>query len=53
VPFSLGEDADEVMPFVGLCELLGKLIVHAHGHPCGEFEVAYEGAIAPARTLKC
>jgi D-3-phosphoglycerate dehydrogenase len=46
VPFSLGEEADEVMPFVGLCELLGKLIVQLTDNPLAEFEVAFEGAIA-------
>ncbi len=46
VPFSLGEEADEVMPFVGLCELLGKLIVQLSDNPLDEFDVAYEGAIA-------
>jgi D-3-phosphoglycerate dehydrogenase len=46
VPFSLGEDADEVMPFVGLCELLGKLIVQLTDDPLEELDVEYEGAVA-------
>jgi len=46
VPFSLGEEADEVMPFVKVCELLGKLIVQLADNPLEAFEITYEGAIA-------
>jgi D-3-phosphoglycerate dehydrogenase len=50
VPFSLGEEADEIMPFLGVCELLGKLIVQLADNPLDEFEVAFEGAIAQHDT---
>jgi len=46
VPFSLGEEAEEVMPFVAVAELLGTLITQLSDEPLEEFEIAYEGAIA-------
>ena len=46
VPFSLGEDADEVMPFVPVCELLGKLVMQLADEPPDTFDVTFEGAIA-------
>ncbi|NLG65106.1 MAG: phosphoglycerate dehydrogenase [Actinobacteria bacterium] len=46
VPFSLGEDADEIMPFAPVCELLGKLVVQLVDDPPESFDVEFEGAIA-------
>jgi D-3-phosphoglycerate dehydrogenase / 2-oxoglutarate reductase len=46
VPFSLGEDADEIMPFVGVAEMLGKLVVQLGDEAFTDFEIAFEGSIA-------
>jgi D-3-phosphoglycerate dehydrogenase len=46
VPFSLGEEADEIMPFVAVAEMLGKLVVQLSEQPVDEFDIACEGAIA-------
>ncbi len=46
MPFALGEDADEIMPFVGVAEVLGKLIVQLSDEAFTEFDIAFEGAIA-------
>ncbi len=46
IPLAPGEDADELMPFLGLCEQLGKLIVQIADGPVDSFEIAYGGGIA-------
>jgi D-3-phosphoglycerate dehydrogenase len=46
VPLAPGEDADELMPFLGLCEQLGKLIVQIADGPVDTFEIGYSGGIA-------
>ena len=46
VPLAPGEDADELMPFLGLCDQLGKLVVQLADGPVDTFEVAYGGGIA-------
>ncbi|HOU28833.1 MAG TPA: phosphoglycerate dehydrogenase [Thermoleophilia bacterium] len=46
IPLAPGEDADEVMPFLGICEKLGKLIVQIADGPVDAFEIAYGGGIA-------
>lgn len=46
MPFSLGEDVDEIMPFVSVAELLGRLLVQLATEPLDELAIAYEGAIA-------
>ena len=46
IPLAPGEDADELMPFLGLCEQLGKLIVQIADGPVDTFEIAYGGGIA-------
>ena len=46
IPLAPGEDADELMPFLGLCEKLGKLIVQIADGPVDTFEIAYGGGIA-------
>ena len=46
IPLAPGEDADEVMPFLGLCEQLGKLLVQIADGPVDTFEIAYGGGIA-------
>jgi D-3-phosphoglycerate dehydrogenase / 2-oxoglutarate reductase len=50
VPFSLGEEAEEVMPFVAVAEMLGKLVVQLAEEPVDEFDIAYDGAIAQYDT---
>jgi D-3-phosphoglycerate dehydrogenase len=46
VPLAPGDDADELMPFLGLCEKLGRLIVQIAEGPVDAFEIAYGGGIA-------
>ena len=46
VPLAPGEDADELMPFLGLCEQLGKVVVQVAEGPVDAFEIAYGGGIA-------
>ena len=46
IPLAPGEDADELMPFLGLCEQLGKLIVQIADGPVDAFEIGYGGGIA-------
>ena len=46
VPFSLlGEEADEVMPYLRVCELLGKLLGQIAEGPVTTLEVTFEGVI--------
>ena len=46
VPLVPGEEVDELMPFLGLCADLGKLVVQIADGPVDTFEVTYEGSIA-------
>ena len=46
IPLAPGEDADELMPFLSLCEQLGKLIVQIADGPIESFEITYGGGIA-------
>ncbi len=46
VPLAPGDDADELMPFLGLCEKLGRLIVQIADGPVDSFEIGYGGGIA-------
>ncbi len=46
VPLTLGDEADELMPYLNVCELLGKLIVQIAEGPVDSFEVTYEGVIS-------
>jgi len=46
IPLSPGEDADQLMPFLPVCEKLGKLIVQIADGPIESFEIAYGGGIA-------
>jgi len=50
MPFSLGEEADEVMPFVAVAEMLGKLVAQLAEGPVDELDITYEGAIAAHDT---
>jgi D-3-phosphoglycerate dehydrogenase len=50
VPFSLGEEAEEIMPFVDVAEMLGKLVTQLADEPVDAFEISYEGAIAQYDT---
>ncbi|MFA4965933.1 MAG: phosphoglycerate dehydrogenase [Thermoleophilia bacterium] len=50
LPLALGEEADELLPFVGLCEQLGTLAVQLAEGPVDTFEVAYGGTIAAYDT---
>ena len=45
VPMVPGEEADELMPYLGLCEMLGKLIVQVADRPLEAVEITYEGVI--------
>ena len=45
VPIVLGDEADELMPYLTVCELLGKLIVQIADGPVETFEITYEGVI--------
>ncbi len=46
VPLVLGEEADELMPYLHVCELLGKLVVQIADGPVDAFEITYEGVIS-------
>jgi D-3-phosphoglycerate dehydrogenase len=46
IPLSPGDDADELMPFLGVCEQLGRLIVQIADGPVDAFEIGYGGGIA-------
>lgn len=46
IPLVPGEEADELMPFLPVCEQLGKLIVQIADGPVDSFDVTYEGALA-------
>ncbi len=46
VPLVLGEEADELMPYLHVCELLGKLLVQIADGPVETVEITYEGVIS-------
>jgi len=46
VPLVAGEDADEIMPFVRVGELLGKLAVQLADGPVDSVEITYAGGLA-------
>ncbi len=46
VPLVLGEEADELMPYLHVCELLGKLTVQIADGPVDTLEITYEGVIS-------
>lgn len=46
IPLAPGEDADQLMPFLPVCEKLGKLIVQIADGPVESFEITYGGGIA-------
>ena len=46
VPLVLGEEADELMPYLHVCELLGKLVVQIADGPLDSVEITYEGVIS-------
>ncbi len=41
-----GEDADELMPYMGLCSQLGRLLVQLAGAPVDGVEITYGGSVA-------
>ncbi|NLE23417.1 MAG: hypothetical protein GX624_11670 [Actinobacteria bacterium] len=41
-----GDDADELMPFMGLCSQLGRLLVQLAGAPVDAVEITYGGSVA-------
>ena len=46
VPLKLGEEAEELMPYLHVCELLGKLMVQLAEGPIESLEITYEGVIS-------
>ncbi len=46
VPLALGDDAAELMPYMGLCTQLGRLVVHLAGSPVSSVEIRYGGSFA-------
>ena len=46
VPLVLGEEADELMPYLHVCELLGRLVVQIADGPLDTLEITYEGVIS-------
>ena len=46
VPAAAGDDVDELMPFMGLCAKLGKLLVQLDGEPVDAVEITYAGSVA-------
>jgi len=45
-----GDDADELMPFMGLCSQLGRLLVQLAGAPVDAVEITYGGSVAYYET---
>jgi D-3-phosphoglycerate dehydrogenase len=45
IPLVAGEEADELMPHLKVCELLGNLLVQIAEGPIDAIEVTYEGVI--------
>ncbi len=46
VPVAAGDDAAELMPYVGLCDRLGRLLVQLSGGPVGAVDITYGGSVA-------
>ena len=46
VPLTLVDDADELMPYLGLCAQLGRLLVGLADDPIEEVEISYGGSFA-------
>ena len=46
VPLKLGDEAEELMPYLHVCELLGKLVVQLADGPVEALEITYEGVIS-------
>ena len=46
VPLALGDDAAELMPYMGLCTQLGRLVVHLADGPLSSVEISYGGSFA-------
>ena len=46
VPVTLVDDADELMPYLGLCTQLGRLLVGLAGGPVDALEISYGGSFA-------
>ena len=46
VPVTLVDDADELMPYLGLCAQLGRLLVGLAGGSVEEVEISYGGSFA-------
>ena len=46
VPAAAGDDADELMPYMGLCARLGRLLVQLAGEPVDAVEITYGGSVA-------
>ena len=45
VPLMVGEEADELMPYLEVCKILGKVLVQLADGPVDACEVTYEGVI--------
>ncbi len=45
IPLVPGEEVDELMPYLSLCEMLGKLVVQLADAPVAAVDVTYEGVI--------
>ena len=46
VPADVGDDADELMPYMDLCSRLGRLLVQLAGEPVDAIEIIYGGSVA-------
>ena len=46
VPLTLVDDADELMPYVGLCAQLGRLLVSLADSPVADIAISYGGSFA-------
>ncbi len=46
VPVTLVDDADELMPYLGLCARLGRLLVGLADDPIADIEISYGGSFA-------
>jgi D-3-phosphoglycerate dehydrogenase len=45
IPLVPGDEVDELMPYLALCEMLGKLIVQVADGPVAAVDITYEGVI--------
>jgi D-3-phosphoglycerate dehydrogenase / 2-oxoglutarate reductase len=46
VPVTLVDDADELMPYLGLCDQLGRMLVNLADDPVTDVEISYGGSFA-------